>query len=162
MPTLTYHHPLFGDVVYETDHDNKVIGDGITFISGFNENDVQDIYIPELSVIIGNGSTFPFHIKGHYQLKAAFTEIGNAGLIHIIKEFDSPFSKRLRKPTNGAYSDKPSNHAFGIAIDINPNDGSNGGSSSPLAPIFINNGFTWGKTFSSPDPMHYEINQFII
>jgi len=66
---------------------------------------------------------------------------------------------RLRKPTSGNLSKLPSNHAFGIAIDLNADDGSNGKSVSPVAPVFEALGFRWGIEFN--DPMHFEIDEFI-
>lgn len=161
MPIFTYHHPLFGKVTYKTAHEEKVFGDRIIFTKGLNEKDIQYVTIPELKNIKNVSSTFLFHVKGHEQLKLAFSEIHSAGLIHIIKELGAPYYARLRKPTSGIYSSKPSNHAFGIALDINPNDEGNGISSSPLSNIFIKHGFTWGNTFTAKDPMHYEINEFI-
>ncbi|HVK90087.1 MAG TPA: M15 family metallopeptidase [Mycoplana sp.] len=56
-------------------------------------------------------------------------------------------------------SKEPSNHSFGIAIDLNSKDGCNGCTTAPLAPVFQNYGFKWGKSFN--DPMHYEIMKFI-
>lgn len=70
-------------------------------------------------------------------------------------------NKRLSKPIGGGVSKIPSNHAFGIAIDLNSDDGSNGASVSPVAPVLLAHGFTWGKHFSHPDPMHFEVHSFL-
>jgi hypothetical protein len=66
---------------------------------------------------------------------------------------------RLKKPTNGSLSKTPSNHAFGIAMDLNSDDGSLGASVAPVAPVFEAQGFKWGISFH--DPMHFEVEEFI-
>jgi hypothetical protein len=65
----------------------------------------------------------------------------------------------LRKPTDGSLSKLPSNHAFGIAIDLNADDGSLGKSVAPVAPVFEALGFKWGISFR--DLMHFEVEEFI-
>ncbi len=160
MPTSTYKHPLFGAVTFKTKHDTWVRGDDITFISGFNVKDIAWVTIPELKDIKGSHSgVVQFHKDGHAQLKAAFKELAAAGLMPAIKTFGGSLNFRLRRPTNGNLSKLPSNHAFGIAIDLNEDDGSNGGSVAPVAPILKKHGFLWGKAFS--DPMHFEIDRFV-
>ncbi|WP_312385148.1 M15 family metallopeptidase [Atlantibacter subterraneus] len=161
MSSYSYNHPLFGYVTYETAHTPAIFGDDITFTSGFNTDDLSMIHIPQLAGITNFVSTIYFHNKAHNQLLSAFMEIENEGLLHHITNFNSVFNMRLRRPTNGKFSTLPSNHSFGIAIDINQGDGQNGISSAPLAPIFLKYGFGWGNNFTSPDPMHYEVNQFL-
>ena len=160
MPTSTFTHPLFGSVTFKTKHDTWVRGDDITFISGFNVKDITWVTIPELKNIPGShGGMVQFHKNGHAQLKAAFKELAAEGMLPIIKTFGGSLNFRLRRPTSGKLSKLPSNHAFAIAIDLNEDDGSNGGSVAPVAPILKKHGFLWGKAFS--DPMHFEIETFL-
>lgn len=160
MPTGTYNHPLFGLVKFETDNKTKwVRGDHIKFISGFNDSDIQKIAIPQLVGIHGSKKgEVQFHKRGHKQLLAVFSDIEKLNLLDRIKKFGT-LNKRLRKPTNGALSKLPSNHAFGTAIDLNDDDGCLGCTIAPLAPLFEKFGFLWGKSFN--DPMHFEIKTFI-
>jgi len=161
MPEKSFHHPLFGDIRFRTASKNQWIrGDAIFFISGFDEKEVIPLVIPQLAGIEGaHGGRLQFHRRGHSQLLAAFKEIEARGLLHHIKTCAGTWNKRLRKPIGGGFSDLPSNHAFGIAIDLNSDDGSNGASVAPVAPIFQAHGFKWGKSFK--DPMHFEVNVFL-
>ncbi len=160
MSDYSYNHPLFGDVFYTTAHTPAIFGDDIKFTAGFDFHDLATIHIPQLVGRLNLLSDIYFHKKAHQQLLDAFIEIEQVGLLDVIKEFNSVFSMRLRRPTSGVFSSLPSNHAFGIAIDINQGDGGNGITSAPLAPIFAKYGFVWGNNFTSPDPMHYEVSQF--
>jgi len=161
MPTGTYNHSLFGKVTFETEHREKwVRGDHITFTKGFDIKDITKVTIPQLVGIKGvKDGVLPFHKKGHAQLKKSFIEIQTAGLLPIIKTCGGSLNFRLRRPISGKLSKLPSQHAFGIAIDLNEDDGKNGQTVAPLAPIFKANGFTWGKAFN--DPMHFEISKFV-
>lgn len=163
MSVYACEHPLLGKVTYVTEHNPPLFGDNINFISGFDP-DIQlgFVHIPQLSGKPNADSNLYFHKKAHNQLKSAFAEIEKQGLLDIITQCNSVFKMRLRKPTSGYFSSLPSNHAFGLALDINQDDGINGLSSAPLAPIFQYYGFTWGKTFSmAPDPMHFEVKKFL-
>lgn len=160
MPTGTYEHPLLGHVKFKTRSPDWVRGDKIIFTSGFEPStDVREVHIPQLAGVNGaNGGRFPFHARAHGQLIAAFKELEARDLLSHIKRFGGGFNPRLRKPTSGKLSKLPSNHAFGLAIDINPNDGSNGGTAAPLEPVFTAHGFLWGQVFN--DPMHFEVRRF--
>jgi hypothetical protein len=93
------------------------------------------------------------------RLLMAFADIERLDLLKHIKTCAGSVNFRLRKPINGSLSKLPSNHAFGIAIDLNADDGSNGASVAPVAPVFEALGFTWGVAFN--DPMHFEVEEFI-
>ncbi|MDM0009394.1 M15 family metallopeptidase [Variovorax sp. J22G73] len=161
MPESTFNHPLFGPVRFRTASKLQWIrGDAISFVSGFDEADILSLQIPQLAGIDGaNNGHLRFHKRGHAQLLRSFEEIAQRGLLHHIKTCAGTLNKRLRKPVGGGLSKLPSNHAFGIAIDLNSDDGSMGGSVAPVAPIFQANGFIWGKSFN--DPMHFEVNTFV-
>ncbi len=159
MPTSTFSHPLFGLIRFRTASAQWVRGDKISFISGFDETEIVPVQIPQLRNIPGaHGGRLGFHLRAHAQLLRAFREVESQGLLHHIKTCAGSVNKRLRKPTQGGLSKLPSNHAFGIAIDLNADDGSNGASIAPVAPVFQANGFTWGISFE--DPMHFEVRAF--
>ena len=160
MPTSSFNHPLFGKVRFRTNSPVWIRGDAITFISGFDVDDITQVFIPQLENIPGaNKGKLRFHKRGHAQLIAAFDDIERLKLMKHIKTCAGSLNFRLRKPISGALSKLPSNHAFGIAIDLNSDDGSNGGSVKPVAPVFEALGFKWGIEFN--DPMHFEIEEFI-
>jgi len=160
MPESSFDHPLFGHVRFRTVSPEWKRGDSIVFLSGFNGNDVTPILIPQLRDIPGSShGSLRFHKLGHEQLLAAFKVIEARGQLHFIKTCAGTLNARLRKPTSGALSKLPSNHAFGIAIDLNEDDPGFGDSVAPVAPVFQAFGFTWGKAFN--DPMHFEVNRFL-
>jgi hypothetical protein len=158
MPESSFNHPLFGKVRFRTDHDVWIRGDHITFISGFDTHDITEVQIPQLKGIV-KGGKLRFHKRAHSQLIQAFVDIERLDLLKHIKTCAGSLNFRLRKPTSGVLSKLPSNHAFGIAIDLNADDGSLGGSVAPVAPVFEALGFLWGKAFN--DPMHFEVEEFI-
>lgn len=160
MPESTFTHPLFGDIRFRTASSQWIRGDAISFISGFDNADITPLQIPQLAGVSGaNNGHLRFHRQGHAQLLAAFAAIEAQGLLHHIKTCAGTINRRLRKPVGGGLSKLPSNHAFGIAIDLNSDDGSLGASVAPVAPIFQAHGFTWGQAFN--DPMHFEVNQWM-
>lgn len=161
MPESSFDHPLFGRVTFRTNNPSVWIrGDGISFISGFNIHDITPIFVPQLAAIPGsNHGRLQFHKRAHDQLLMAFADIERLGLLKHIKTCAGALNFRLRKPTSGALSKLPSNHAFGIAIDLNADDGSNGASVAPVAPVFEALGFKWGISFA--DPMHFEVEEFV-
>ena len=161
MPESSFTHPLFGLVRFRTASAEWKRGDKITFIGGFNTADVISLVIPQLKNVPGSlGGKLRFHKSGHAQLLRAFSQIESEGFLHHIKSCAGTLNSRLRKPTSGALSKLPSNHAFGIAIDLNEDDPGFGDSVAPVAPIFQALGFTWGKAFN--DPMHFEANRFVV
>lgn len=160
MPQSSFIHPLFGHITFRTANPEWKRGDHIFFISGFDVNDVTPIIIPQLKGIPGsNNGVLHFHKLAHQQILEVFKNIEAKGQLHLIKSCAGTLNPRLRKPTSGALSKLPSNHAFGIAIDLNEDDPGFGDSVAPIAPIFQSFGFSWGKSFN--DPMHFEVNKFI-
>ena len=123
MPESTFKHPLFGDVRFRTASAEWKRGDKMTFLSGFSLNDVTPILISQLKGVPGSSNgRLKFHKSAHTQILRAFSEIESQGLLHHIKTCAGTLVVRLRKPTSGALSKLPSNHAFGIAIDLNEED----------------------------------------
>jgi hypothetical protein len=160
MPEATFVHPLFGSVRFRTAHSTWLRGDKITFLSGFDTSNIQPVTIPQLAHVPGsNHGTLRFHKRAHDQVLAVFADIERLGLLNHIKTCAGALNFRLRKPVSGALSKLPSNHAFGIAIDLNADDGSLGASVAPVAPVFEAFKFKWGKSFN--DPMHFEVENFV-
>jgi hypothetical protein len=160
MPEATYIHPLFGPVRFKTVDATWVRGGDIVFLSGFDSRDIQPVNIPQLANVRGaHGGRLEFHKRAHAQVLMAFADIERLGLLHHIKTCAGSHNSRLKKPTSGALSKEPSNHAFGIAIDLNADDGSLGASVAPVAPVFEALQFKWGKSFN--DPMHFEVRTFV-
>ena len=159
MPESTFVHPLFGSVRFKTAHATWVRGDKITFLSGFNVADIEPVTVPQLAHVPSDNGHLRFHKRARAQLLAVFADIEALGLLPTIKTCAGALNFRLRKPTSGALSKLPSNHAFGIAIDLNADDGSLGASVAPVAPIFQAFKFKWGKAFN--DPMHFEVEAFV-
>lgn len=90
----------------------------------------------------------------HGPLLSALLAVRERGLLKQLKTFDGCFSVR---PIRG-HQDRLSAHCFAAAIDINAATnrlGTVGENSDELSACFIEQGFTWGKTFSRMDPMHY-------
>jgi hypothetical protein len=160
MPEATFVHPLFGSVRFRTAHSNWVRGDAITFPSGFDIGDIEPLTVPQLVNVPGSSQgRLQFHKRAHVQLLAVFADIERLGLLRHIKTCAGALNFRLRRPTSGAVSKLPSNHAFGIAIDLNADDGSLGASVAPIAPVFEAFKFKWEKAFN--DPMHFEVDSFV-
>lgn len=159
MPESSFNHPLFGHVRFRTNNPSVWIrGDGVSFISGFDVDDITPVLVPQLVSVPGsNHGRLQFHKRAHAQLLMAFADIERLGLLKHVKTCAGALNFRLRKPISGALSKLPSNHAFGIAIDLNADDGSNGASVAPVAPAFEALGFKWGISFS--DPMHFEVEE---
>lgn len=160
MPTSTFTHPLFGRVTFETMLDDWTRGGKIRFIKGFDPQSIGRVDIPQLAAIPGASSgKIRFHQRGQDQLKMVFVELERLGLMKHIKTCAGSVNSRLRKPIGGGISKLPSNHAFGVAIDLNSDDGMDGATVAPVAPVFLALGFRWGKEFN--DPMHFEVDEFI-
>lgn len=160
MPESSFEHPLFGVVRFRTMSPEWKRGDKIVFLSGFDLADVTKLTIPQLTNTPGAGrGILRVHKLAHAQLLKAFKIIEEQNLLKHVRTCAGTLVVRLRKPTSGALSKLPSNHAFGIAIDLNEDDPGFGDSVAPLAPIFQSLGFTWGKAFN--DPMHFEVNRFL-
>ena len=160
MPESSFDHPLFGHITFRTVSPEWKRGDKIIFLSGFDLGDVTAVVIPQLRNVPGsNRGKLLFHKRGQAQLLKVFAAIEAQGLLHHVKTCAGTLNPRLRRPTSGALSKLPSNHSFGIAIDLNEGDPGFGDSVAPVAPVFQSFGFTWGKAFN--DPMHFELTRFM-
>jgi hypothetical protein len=95
------------------------------------------------------------------QLVAALSEIqqrGLAGYIHP-SEYGGCFVARFIAGTHTL-----SNHAFGLAIDLNVPEnqrGTPGQMNRQVVAVFQRWGFTWGGTWHYTDPMHFELSRIV-
>lgn len=93
------------------------------------------------------------------QLKAALAEVVQRGLSEHVYQHVGCYYPRFI-----ANSTRLSNHAFGMAIDINSLENQRGtaGQMHPLVvEIFKNWGFGWGGDWAWTDPMHFEMNRVL-
>lgn len=110
--------------------------------------------VPIIGPVTGNRLFFP-------QLEAALGEVVDRGLAHTIikREYGGAYFPRFIAGTHTL-----SNHAFGLAIDLNvaQNErGTVGQMNRAVVSIFNKWGFTWGGTWAYTDPMHFEINRLM-
>ena len=97
------------------------------------------------------------------QLAQALAEIEAEGLASLIRaeDYAGCYAPRFidRNP------DMPlSNHAFGLAIDLNSDTnqlGTRGDMDPRVVEIFQKWGFEWGGDWERPDPMHFELAQLL-
>lgn len=87
---------------------------------------------------------------------AVFAEIERRGLRSKLRTFGGCFNFRAKRSGN-----KLSTHAWGIAIDLNPETngmGREGDMAPGIVKIFESFGFTWGGRWSGrgKDPMHFQ------
>lgn len=91
------------------------------------------------------------------QLKAALAEVVQRGLGKHVYQTAGCYYPRFI-----ANSTRLSNHAFGMAIDINSLEngrGTKGQMHPQVVEIFKNWGFGWGGDWAWTDPMHFELNR---
>jgi hypothetical protein len=112
----------------------------------------------EIMPIIGpmtcNTQMFP-------QLRAALEEIQADGLASAIhpQQYGGCFVPRFIAGTTTL-----SNHAFGLAFDVNVPEnqrGTVGLINRQVVAVFEEWGFTWGGTWHYTDPMHFELNRIV-
>jgi LysM repeat protein len=87
---------------------------------------------------------------------AVFAEIQRRGLNKKIRTYGGCFNFRAKRSGS-----KLSTHAWGVAIDLNPETngmGQDGDMASGIVAVFESFGFTWGGRWSgrSKDPMHFQ------
>jgi hypothetical protein len=110
--------------------------------------------VPILGAVTCNKALFP-------QLKGALAEVvdrGLAGKIHA-DQYAGCYYPRFIAGTHSL-----SNHAFGLALDMNvPGNqrGTVGEMDRTVVAIFEKWGFTWGGTWHYTDPMHFEMNRIV-
>ena len=110
--------------------------------------------VPILGQVTCNRAMLP-------QLKAALLEISSRGLADEI--FPDDFAG-CYYPRFIAGSTQLSNHAFGLALDLNVSGnqrGTVGEMDRDVVAIFKKWGFGWGGDWNYTDPMHFELNRIV-
>ena len=112
--------------------------------------------VPIFGVVTCHRLMFP-------QLGAALGEIEAEGLAHLIRtgDYGGCYNPRFidRDPSRAL-----SNHAFGLAIDLNVSSnglGTKGDMDRRIVAIFEKWGFEWGGWWERPDPMHFELARLV-
>jgi hypothetical protein len=110
--------------------------------------------VPILGAVTCNKVIFP-------QLKAALQEIIDRGLADKIhpEQYAGCYYPRFIAGTTTL-----SNHAFGLALDINAVEnqrGTVGLIDRGVVQVFQKWGFTWGGVWHYTDPMHFELNSIV-
>lgn len=97
------------------------------------------------------------------QLSGALAEIEREGLASLIRpeDYAGCYAPRFidRDPTLPL-----SNHAFGLAVDLNSDTnqlGTRGDMDPRIVEIFERWGFEWGGRWERPDPMHFELARLL-
>jgi len=110
--------------------------------------------VPILGAVTCNRVIFP-------QLKAALQEVIDRGLADKIhpEQYAGCYYPRFIAGTTTL-----SNHAFGLALDINAVENQRGTAGlidRGVVQIFQKWGFTWGGVWHYTDPMHFELNSIV-
>jgi hypothetical protein len=133
----------------------SVLGGGrIAPEPGWVASHISTETMPIIGPMTCNTQLFP-------QLRAALDQIIAQGLTDKIHpdQYGGCFVPRFIAGTTTL-----SNHAFGLAFDINVPENQRGtvGRIDPaVVQIFEEWGFTWGGTWSYTDPMHFELNRLV-
>ncbi len=131
----------------------RVLGGGrIAPDPGWVQSHITTEVVPILGAVTCNRAIFP-------QLKAALAEVVTRGLAAEIhpKEYAGCYYPRFI-----AGSTQLSNHAFGLALDLNvPGNqrGTVGQINREVVAIFKQWGFGWGGDWGYTDPMHFELRE---
>ncbi len=132
-----------------------VLGGGrIAPQQGWVASHISTEVMPIIGPMTCNTQMFP-------QLRAALAEIKAQGLASAIhpSQYGGCFVPRFIAGTTTL-----SNHAFGLAFDLNVPEnqrGTVGRINRQVVAIFGRWGFTWGGVWRYTDPMHFELNRIV-
>jgi hypothetical protein len=133
----------------------SVLGGGrIAPQPGWVSSHISTQDMPIIGSMTCNTQMFP-------QLRAALDEIVGQGLASAIhpSQYGGCYVPRFIAGTTTL-----SNHAFGLAFDVNVPEnlrGTVGQIDRQVVSIFEKWGFTWGGTWHFTDPMHFELNRIV-
>lgn len=147
----------------------RVLANGqVDILDDWAERNLVEVFIPALAgkpLYSLNGKRFDGHLRCHSIAAPIFAgffdRVVREGLESRILTFDGGFCARLVRGGNTL-----SNHAYGLAIDINaewnglgkaPAQWCRPGSVLDLVPIAHAAGLYWGGNFSRRDGMHFEV-----
>lgn len=101
-----------------------------------------------------NVTVFACHKLVEDVLSSAFAAINNKGLWDLLVAYGGCYNYRQIKASTHL-----STHAWGIAVDLNPEQNALGAAPTMdqrIVAIFRDHGFKWGGEFSRPDGMHFQ------
>ncbi|MFT4264672.1 MAG: M15 family metallopeptidase [Nocardioides sp.] len=130
----------------------RVANGKVTPSAAWVKSHITTEVVPILGAVTCNKELFP-------QLKAALAEVVDRGLASTIHSTAGCYYPRFIAGTTSL-----SNHAFGLAIDINAPEngrGTVGQMDRSVVQIFKTWGFTWGGDWHYTDPMHFEMNRIV-
>ncbi|MBB1138094.1 M15 family metallopeptidase [Myroides sp. WP-1] len=157
---------LFGLLTFQSDP-NANNPENIVVLNDFEQKNIVTVEIPQFKKLFGNQyHTVRFHRKGVKQLLAFFAAIEEKKLLPLLLTYGGSYTPRLVRGSKTTLS----NHAFGIAFDLNmqwnalnqnPALLGNRGSLREIVPLAHQFGFYWGGHFSRQDGMHFELAQLL-
>jgi len=122
----------------------------------FTDPAFEEKHITRIPVTLASGKAV--HIACHVaiapRLARVFQALKREGDLGLVKTYDGCFN--IRKVRGG---NRPSLHAWGLAIDINAGQfpmGSHRQQAPALVRAFTAEGFWSGARFHRPDPMHFQ------
>jgi hypothetical protein len=154
---------MFGKIEFTIKPD----GSSISITNGWDAANLVTIEIPQIKQLPPyHTGKITVHKKAAPQFQRLFSEWEKAGLTKLLLSYDGAYMPRLIRGS----ATNLSNHAFGVAIDINvawnklgvvPALKGQQGSVRELVPIANRLGFYWGGHFSRNDGMHFELAQLV-
>jgi hypothetical protein len=130
----------------------RLVGNRVVPDPGWVAANIRTEEVPILGRVTCNKIMFP-------QLRAALLEVVQKHLADKIYQTAGCYYPRFIANTTSL-----SNHAFGLAIDINSvqnQRGTVGQMDRTVVSIFEKWGFTWGGHWRYTDPMHFEMNSLV-
>lgn len=156
------HSPIVGDVIFQL-VSSRNGSQHVVLCGEFERQNMTVVQLPFLASVPGAPASgrIRLHKIAAPSLVAAFTELNESIYWKELLSYDGAFVPRLIR---GSY-DILSNHALGIAIDLNaawnpmgkpPTPAGETGSLFNIAEIFKSYGWSWGGDWRNPDAMHLE------
>ena len=130
----------------------RVVGNQVIPESSWTASHLRTETMPLIGRVTCNTVMLP-------QLRAALNDVVAQGLSKYVYQTAGCFNARFI-----AGSTRLSNHAFGMAIDINSAENGRGGRGQmnpSVVRIFEKWGFAWGGTWKYTDPMHFELTRIV-
>ncbi len=121
----------------------------------FTDPDFEETHITRFPVHLAHKQvTIACHVAIAAKLERIFAALKQSGHLGLVQTYDGCFN--IRKVRGG---NRPSLHAWGLAIDINAGIfplGSHSHQDVRLVRAFTAEGFFSGSRFHRPDPMHFQ------
>jgi hypothetical protein len=130
----------------------RVMGNQVIPDSSWTASHLRTEVMPLIGSVTCNTAMLP-------QLRAALNDVIAQGLSKYVYQTAGCYNARFI-----AGSTRLSNHAYGMAIDINSAENGRGGRgqmNESVVRIFNTWGFTWGGTWKYTDPMHFELSRIV-